>query len=73
MEDRQTPLNKLRSKVLCTRDGKCWCNGVDTKFAHDGDQCLSPQEMLDHFEARLTRRDAAYLKTLTSKEFVPNE
>lgn len=73
MTNKMELLQKLKPKVRCTRDGKCWCNGVDTKFAHDGEQCLSPQEMLDHFEARLTRKDAAYLRSLAGKEFVPHE
>lgn len=71
MEDRQILLNKMKPTVRCTVDHKCWCAKVETKTAHDGGQCLSPQEMLDLFEAKLTRKDVAYLKTLTAKEFVP--
>ena len=73
MEARQILLQKLKPKVRCTIDRNCWCTKVETKISHTSDQCLSPQEMLDLFEAQLTRKDVAYLRNLTSKEFVPYE
>lgn len=73
MEDRQKLLNELRPKVHCTVDNTCWCAKVESKISYYGDQCLSPQEMLDLFEAGLTRKDVAYLSGLAGKEFVPYE
>jgi hypothetical protein len=71
MEDRQILLNKLKPTVRCTVDRKCWCAKLETKIPYYSGQCLSPQEMLDLSSSTLPRKDVAYLKTLTTKEFVP--
>jgi hypothetical protein len=42
---------------------------LQTKLTHDGDECMSPQDILD-LGVNLTAQDTKYLESLKDREFV---
>ena len=63
---------QCRQKELrCLVNSKCWCMKVQTRLVHDGDDCMSPQDMLD-LGVVLPTADRAYLESLTDLKFIRN-
>ncbi len=61
---------QVKQKALrCTAQPGCWCFGLQTKIAHEQDDCLSPQNILD-LGMNLPQSDRAYLQGLVGREFV---
>lgn len=76
--ERMNLLKKLSRKpepLICSAHNitKCWCNKLKTRIPkHDflGDECLSPQELLNSVSACFCAEDVAYLKSLAGREFI---
>ncbi len=71
---RLSPRQVSPGEVRCTCTVKCWCNQLSFRFPVDQgfDECMTPQEMLDHFRDEMDKDDINYLTSLASKKFIPN-
>jgi len=67
-------LKPEQEPVECTSSTLCWCNQLSFRHPMEQiqDECLSPTEILKTYKSELSKKDIAYLSTLSSREFIPN-